>query len=125
MAQFIQTELLQFAGVPDVGSAEDIAEGKGDFRLECAECGVTGNALREVEGGDILCPDCEEARDKEDDEPAENQQQLDDLDADGESDESEVCEACGKEPAYELQEAGDGRRVCIVCQDDIDNRSET
>jgi hypothetical protein len=37
---------------------------------------------------------------------------------------AEVCEACGKEPAYELQEASDGRMVCVVCQDDIDNRGE-
>jgi len=79
-AQFIQTELMPFAAVPDIGWAEDIASGDADFELECADCGATGNVLREVDSGDILCPDCEDAREEEDDEdePAENQQQLGD-----------------------------------------------
>ena len=58
-----------------------------------------------------------------------DEEEADDADSspetDGEGSEVEVCAECGKEPAYELQEASDGRRVCIVCQDAIDNRGET
>jgi hypothetical protein len=39
-------------------------------------------------------------------------------------DESEVCEVCGREPDRGLEEASDGREVCLVCKDDIDNRGE-
>lgn len=98
MARFLQTELLKFAGVPDVGWAEDIAAGEADFTLECADCGTSGNTLREVEGGEILCPDCEEARDV-DDEPDDDQQQLGDLE-DGE--EAEVSSEGDEEPFSEL-----------------------
>ncbi|MUV59955.1 hypothetical protein [Halobacterium sp. CBA1126] len=39
-------------------------------------------------------------------------------------DEPEVCENCGREPDRGLKEASDGRMVCLVCKDDIDNRGE-
>lgn len=120
MAQFLRTELLQFAGVPDIGRAEDIATGEADFTLECADCGTT-NALREVAGGDILCPDCEQAREEDDEETTDDAQQT--LEETGETD-VEECESCGREPEYGLEEASDGREVCLVCKDDIDNRGE-
>jgi len=77
-----------------------------------------------VDAEDVEEDDEEEAEDSPDATADDEQATLAETDDSG-GEEPELCEACGKEPAYDLQEASDGRRVCIVCQDDIDNRGES
>jgi RNA polymerase-binding transcription factor DksA len=92
MAQFIREELLQFAAIPDVGYAEDIADG--DVGIE----------------------------DLEDDEDDEQTTLDDATPSDGEDeaeDDGGVCEECGKDdPARGLREV-DSQQVCIVCEDKL------
>jgi hypothetical protein len=77
-----------------------------------------------VDAEDVEEDDKDKAEDNSDATADGSQTALAETDGSG-GDEAELCEACGKEPAYDLQEASDGRLVCIVCQDHIDNRGET
>ena len=66
MAAWLGNEVLQYSGIKDVGSAQDIANGNADFDFGCDDCGRASEDLREFPGGDVLCPVCKDKRDEDD-----------------------------------------------------------
>lgn len=101
MARFIRDELLQFSHIPDVGSAEDIADG---------EVGL--DDLDDEEDDD------EDAEDATDD----AQTQLDEATNDGGDEEEEGCEWCGQ-TEMDLHDHG-GEQLCTVCKDKAEEDEE-
>lgn len=101
MARFIRDELLQFSHIPDVGPAEDIADG---------EVGL------------------DDLDDEEDDEDAEDatddaQTQLDEATNDGgDEEEEEGCEWCGQ-TEMDLHDH-EGEQLCTVCKDKAEEDEE-
>lgn len=67
MAEWLRTELLQFSGVENVGSAEDIASGEADFERTCVDCDRPSDDLRLVDD-ELVCPVCLDKREEEDEE---------------------------------------------------------
>jgi hypothetical protein len=57
MATWIREEFLRFAGVKNVGSAEEMANGEADFERSCAECERASDELEKIDG-EWLCPVC-------------------------------------------------------------------
>lgn len=57
MAAFIGETMLQFSGVPNMGTAQEIANGDIEFEAVCAECGRDSDDLEE-RNDELLCPVC-------------------------------------------------------------------
>jgi hypothetical protein len=91
MAQFVREELLQFAAIPDIGPAEDIASG---------DVGISDLDTEEDESG----PEADQN---------DAQAQLGETASESVPDE---CEECGREPERGFEQV-DGEHLCIVCAD--------